>query len=121
MKKRRGPGFYLILMLLQPLVLALFFLVGAVLDSRLWEGAASVPGHPAPAFTVVLTLLGGAICLVVFLAALVGLVLSLRRRRKEKQAAREAPEEPKARFCPRCGALMSGRFCANCGERIKQE
>ena len=91
MKKRRGPGFYLILMLLQPLVLALFFLVGVLLDSRLWEGAESVPGHPAPAFTVVLTLLGGAICLVVFLMAGIAayLITAFYLRKKGKLGSRE--------------------------------
>ncbi len=88
--KNRRPLFYLLLMLAQPAALALFFLLGSLLDSRLWARAAAQQGHPAPVFTLLLTGLGALVCTAVFAAALVGLILSLRRRAKEKRAAREA-------------------------------
>ena len=45
MKKKRPPGFYIALMLAQPLVFALFFVLGALLDSALWKTAENAQGH----------------------------------------------------------------------------
>ena len=120
MKKRKKPWFYAVVMLAQPFVFALFLVAGAILDSRLWEGAESAQGHPVPVFTLLLPILGAAICIGVFFAALIGLIVCLRRRRKdpeEKPAGIDPSGRP--RFCPRCGALGQGTFCAQCGERLK--
>ena len=116
MKKHRKPGFYFALMLAQPLVFALFFVLGALLDSALWKSAESAQGHPAPVFSLLLPILGAAVCLVVFLIALVGLIRSLRRRKREREE-RAAPAA--ALFCPYCGAPAEGNFCGGCGKRLK--
>ena len=87
MKKRKKPGYYLALMLAQPIVFVLFFLLGTLLDSALWKNAASAQGHPAPVFSLLLPMLGAIVCVVVFLIALIGLIRSLRRRRREREAA----------------------------------
>ena len=87
MKKGKKPGYYLALMLAQPFVFALFFLLGTLLDRALWRSAQSAQGHPAPVFSLLLPMLGAAVCIVVFLIALVGLIRSLRRRRREREAA----------------------------------
>ena len=86
MKNRKKPGYYLALMLAQPFVFALFFVLGTLLDSALWKGAQSAQGHPAPVFSLLLPMLGAVVCAVVFLIALVGLIRSLRRRRREREA-----------------------------------
>ena len=86
MKKQKKPGYYLALMLAQPLVFVLFFLLGTLLDSALWKSVQSAQGHPAPVFSLLLPMLGALVCAVVFLIALVGLIRSLRQRRREREA-----------------------------------
>ena len=121
MKKRRGPGFYIAGMLAQPLVLALSVVAGAWLDARMWKGLADEPrpGHPVPAFSVVLPLLALVVTAAVFLALLVGLILCLRRRRRgKKDLAAPASEWS---FCPDCGERLSGtERCPRCGKRAEK-
>lgn len=118
MKKKRKPRFYITVMLLQPIFFVLFFALGGFLDRRLWENAQTAPGHPAPVFSVLLPILGAVICLVVFLAAVIGLIVCLQRRRKERTVF--APFGDGSGICPRCGVPARGRFCANCGEKLEK-
>ena len=119
MKKQKKPRFYIILMIAQPLIFVLFFVFGALLDSKLWERTEVTQGHPAPVFSLLLPILGAVICLAVFMIALVGLIICLRRRRREREE-RNAYTTAISRFCPCCGASVRGRFCINCGKDLDQ-
>ena len=84
---KRKPRFYLLLLLAQPLLFALFFYLGLLLDSLFWRGAEAAQGHGAPLFSLLLTLLGALVCLGLFLFSLVGLIVSLRRRKRQRADA----------------------------------
>ena len=118
MKKRKKPRYYIILMLVQPLVFAGFFVLGTILDSKLWETAEAAQGHPVPVFSLLFPILGAAICTVTFLIAVLGLIICLRRRRKEREKV-GTDSERMPRRCPCCGKPSQGLFCGYCGEKLE--
>ena len=118
MKKRKKPRYYIILMLVQPLIFAWFFVLGTILDSKLWETADAAQGHPAPVFSLLLPSLGAVICLITFLIAVIGLIVCLRRRRKGREKD-GTDSETLPRRCPCCGRPAQDLFCGYCGEKLE--
>ena len=124
MKKKPSPRYYLIWMLLSPLVVVLPFALGTWAD-RNWifpaQAAAyeaGAVGHPAFSAAAAMLMLGMIAGSIVFLIALVGLIRALRRQKREREGRIPLPEDWS--FCPQCGGrLFSTYVCIRCGKKLR--
>ena len=89
MNKNRKPGFYALIMALQPVVFALSVVLGGWLDSIWWSGfydRPHPPGHPVLFFSMLVPMVFLLVTLVVFAVMLVGLIRALHRQRAERES-----------------------------------
>lgn len=93
-KKERSPWLWLIPIPIQLVILALTFFGGIAIDAAIFShGSGGAQGHGMPMFTIILPMIALGVTVIVVLVCVIGLIVSLVRRSRRRQAAEQMPPQ----------------------------